>query len=318
MKVVRETAPAKLNLFLHLIGRRGDGYHEIDSLFVFLDLADTLEASPWANDRRAEHKDRLRISGPWGAFLDPPCEVSDNLVLRALDVFRSRIAPLPPLDLNLHKRIPVAAGLGGGSADAAAALRIAARLTDTHIDGQTMAELAQAIGADVPACLSHAPQRVGGIGEICRPVCLPATLAEAGVLLVNPRCPVNTAAVFGRFRDSGAAFRSPLTVTPWQEANNDENVFSALARMTFNDLEMPALEVAPEVGEVLAELRRPELGARLARMSGSGGTCFALFENLEASRSAARQMTERHPDWWAMTCRMMTSMTPALVGRTGD
>ncbi|RMF16542.1 MAG: 4-(cytidine 5'-diphospho)-2-C-methyl-D-erythritol kinase [Alphaproteobacteria bacterium] len=317
MKVVRETAPAKLNLFLHLIGRRDDGYHEIDSLFVFLDLADTLEARPYVNDGRAEHKDRLRISGPWAAFLDPPCEVSDNLILRALDEFRSRIAPLPPLDLNLHKRIPVAAGLGGGSADAAAALRIAARLTDTHLDGQTMADLALALGADVPACLANTPQWIGGIGEHRRPVRLPRVLSAAGVLLVNPRCPVNTAAVFGRFRDSGAAFRPPLTAMPWQGAT-DENVLSALARMTFNDLEMPAVEVAPEVGEVLAELRRPELGARLARMSGSGGTCFALFDNLEASRRAARQVTEQHPDWWTMTCRMMTSMTPALVGRTGD
>ncbi len=317
MKVVREAAPAKLNLFLHLVGRRHDGFHEIESLFVFLDLADTLEARVREAGGEEGRGDRLRLCGPWGVELERLSDRHDNLVLRALAEFRSRIALIPPLDLTLVKRIPVAAGLGGGSADAAAALRIACRLAVDDVDRRALEDLAATLGADVPACLSSAPQRVGGIGEICRRVRLPGALEEAGVLLVNPRRPVNTAAVFRRFHEMAIGFRRPGGSSPWREEDG-ENAVVHLSHTTFNDLEKPACEEAPVVGEVLDEIRRPQLAARLARMSGSGGTCFALFGNREAARRAAGHVAERHPDWWVKDAGLVVSDMLALVGQSGD
>ncbi len=299
MNVVREPAPAKLNLFLHLVGRRDDGYHEIESLFVFLDLADVLEARRRSlSVDGAGGGDRLRIVGPWADALTRTSEADDNLIVRALAVFRERIAPLPPLDLTLDKRIPVAAGLGGGSADAAAALRIAARMAERPVSRRALAELALEIGADVPACLSRAPQRVSGIGEICRPVRLPEPIARAGVLLVNPRCAVGTAAVFRRFHESGVGFRASLDDMPWRRKGEEEDVFETLAQGTGNDLEAPAREEAPVVAEVLDALHRLEPSARLVRMSGSGATCFALFEDVGMARRAAERLADLRSTWW--------------------
>jgi len=265
----REFAPAKVNLYLHLTGRRPDGYHLLDSLAVFPAVGDWLHAAP-------DEALSLVVEGPFGAALaDDP----DNLVLRAARALR----PGSGARLTLEKHLPVASGIGGGSADAAAALRLLARMWD--LPPATVA-LALALGADVPVCLASRPARMGGVGEVLTAA---PGLPECGMALVNPGVSLATAAVF-RARQGG--FPAPAVLpASWPDA---AAMAEDLARLR-NDLEPPAIALQPVVGTVLAALAAAP-GCLLARMSGSGATCFGLFPDAAAAEVAARALAR--PGWW--------------------
>ena len=282
---IRVGAPAKLNLYLHVTGRRADGYHELDSLVTFTALADTLEIAP------AEALE-LAVTGPFAHALD----AGDNLAARAATALGEKLGRPPGVRIALEKRIPVAAGLGGGSADAAAVLRGLARLWRLGAEhAGTLHETALGLGADAPVCLGSRATCMAGIGER---LSAPPRLPPCGVLLVNPGVPVPTGSVF-------AARRGPLSAAnPIYEAPPDAPALAALLRARRNDLEQPARERVPEIGLVLARLAAAP-GCLLARMSGSGGTCFGLFEDEAAVAVAADTIARDHPAWWVQPTRLV-------------
>ena len=271
-----EAAPAKINLFLHVVGRRADGYHVLDSLAVFAGVGDRLRAEP-ANELS------LAIDGPFGASLHAE---PDNLVLRAARALAAEAGVEPRARLLLEKNLPVASGIGGGSADAAAALRLLCRLWGIAPEPAVLARLAAGLGADVPVCLAGRPTRMGGAGEVLDPA--PA-LPECGLVLVNPGVELSTADVF---RARVGAF-SPVAALPvaWPDAAVMATDLAALR----NDLEPPAVALRPVIAEVLAVLAEAQ-GCLLARMSGSGATCFGLFPTAAAAAQAASGLAR--PGWW--------------------
>jgi 4-diphosphocytidyl-2-C-methyl-D-erythritol kinase len=259
-----EIAPAKLNLALHVRGRLPDRRHSIETIFVFCTDGDRLSAEP--DDQLA-----LRVAGPFAGELP---QTDDNLVLRAARALRDAAGVSGGAALTLDKRLPVAAGIGGGSADAAAALRLLTALWGT--DPRYAEQVAPQLGSDVPACLLSLPARGEGAGDRLTPVELPE-LSGRPVLLINPRVRLSTAEVFARWDGED---RGPLD--DWRHGRND--------------LEAPATAMAPQVEAVLAWLgTRP--GASFARMSGSGATCFALFETEEARDYAADAVPR---EWWRL------------------
>lgn len=266
-----EFAPAKVNLTLHVTGRRADGYHLLDSLVVFAGVGDSLSAHP-APDLT------LRISGPQAAHLPVS---DDNLILRAARAMGATAA------LTLDKVLPVSSGIGGGSADAAAALRLLSRLTARPLPP---ADAVLALGADVPACLSGtAPLRMSGVGERLAPV---TPLPPAWLVLVNPGVAVATPAVFSALarRDNPAM---PHTL-PRLTSAADLAAFLATQR---NDLESPAISLAPVIARVKTALAA-QTGCLTARMSGSGATCFGLFADPHSAQAAARALHRAEPGWW--------------------
>lgn len=272
-------APAKVNLYLHVLGRRPDGYHRLDSLVVFVDLADRLVARP--ADRL-----HLTITGPGRAALRAE---PDNLVLRAARLLAAEAGVPARARIALAKRIPVAAGLGGGSADAAAALRLLDRLWRVRAAPEDLARLGARLGADVPVCLAGRPSLLRGIGERLDPAAPPP--AAAALVLVNPRRPLATARVFA------ACAARPRRAAPAMGARADTATFArALARRR-NDLTGAAAGLEPAIPAMLAEL--VVAGARLARMSGSGATCFGLFDDLDAAGRAVAWLTSRGLPWWS-------------------
>ncbi len=272
-RLVSERARAKINLGLHILGRRQDGYHELDSIVAFADVADVLILS--ASDELS-----LEVSGPFAGSL--PAR-KDNIILKAyrsLADFTSN--SLPPVKIHLEKNLPVASGIGGGSADAAAALRGLQRLFEHDLKPEEMRAIALQLGADVPVCLTQQTCRMRGIGEIIEP--LDIALPTAAVL-VNPQIPAHTAQVFetlGLERGSmfGSAIQNINRVESWR-----------------NDLTAPAMTVVPEIAAVLEALERC-LAVTTARMSGSGSTCFGLTQSPELSQFTANQLAEQHPGWW--------------------
>jgi len=274
--VLTEAAPAKVNLYLHVVGRRADGYHLLDSLAVFPGVSDTVHAAPAAAVT-------LEIIGPHGNGLGAG---PDNLVLRAAHALASMAGVEAGARLMLEKRLPVASGIGGGSADAAATLRALVRLWDVRLPEERLRAVAQGLGADVPVCLASRPARMQGIGEILRPA--PA-LPTFGLALLNPGAAVSTPDVF-RARE-GVFSEVPVLPAAWPDA---AAMSAGLARVR-NDLEAPALALCPAIAPVLDWLRaRP--GCLLARMSGSGATCFGLFATPDAAAAVAAQAPMR---WWA-------------------
>jgi 4-diphosphocytidyl-2-C-methyl-D-erythritol kinase len=266
---------AKVNLWLNVVGRRADGYHLLDSLVTFVDLADTIDARPG-------HRLSLEVTGPGSAAL---AGEADNLVLKAARLLAER-ARVPPLAaLSLVKRIPVAAGLGGGSADAAAALRALAELWRLALPDETLFEIAGALGADVPMCLAGRTALATGIGGRLQPV---PVLPPLAILLVNPGVALPTRDVFAARR---GPFASARPVPPrWRDV---PEFLDALAERG-NDLTDAAISLQPVVAEELAFLRRGG-EARYVAMSGSGATCFALYDTIEAARRTAAAVPER---WW--------------------
>jgi 4-diphosphocytidyl-2-C-methyl-D-erythritol kinase len=259
-----ELAPAKVNLFLHVTDRRADGYHVLDSLAIFAGVHDVVSAEP--ADALS-----LRVTGPFAAAL-----TEDNLVLRAARALGARRA------LRLEKNLPVASGIGGGSADAAAALRLLAG----SMPAAELARIAAGLGADVPVCLACAPARMGGVGEVLSAA---PHLPEFGLALINPGVGVATPEVF---RARSRPFSGPASLPAgWASA---AAMAEDLAHLT-NDLEAPAMALCPAIGDVLAALRATD-GCLLARMSGSGATCFALFDT--PARAAAAAACCARPGWW--------------------
>lgn len=269
MRVLIEHAPAKINLALHVRARRADGYHQIETLFAFLTRGDTVRLENSTSSR-------FRVTGPFAHTL---AREANNLVLAAREAFAARFGPLPPLDITLEKHLPVASGIGGGSADAAATLRALARLKG--IDIAKLRAIALSLGSDVPACLLGGSAIGHGRGEDLRPV---VGLAGVPVLLVNPAVALSTADVF---RAWDSVDRGPLP---------SGGVFE-IARTGRNDLEAPARMLAPIIGDVLDALRA-QSGVDVARMSGSGATCFALFADEQARAVAHRAISAAHPGWW--------------------
>lgn len=281
-------APAKVNLWLHVGRRRKDGYHEVASLIGFaLDAGDILTAEP-ADELT------LDVTGPEALALQD----ADNLVLKAARALaRAADEPRPGARLCLEKRLPVASGLGGGSADAAAALRLLNRLWDLDWPLDRLERVAAEIGADVPVCVWSRPAAVEGIGER---VDILSAWPELHAVLVNPRVPLATAEVFARF-DSGGhdrplSMRLPLGITHQEEA-------LALIRRGANELEPPARELAPVVGDVLQTFEN-EGNCLLFRMSGSGASCFGLYESAQDASQAAARISLARPDWWVMPTRL--------------
>ncbi len=272
-------AAAKINLYLHVIGRRADGYHLVDSLVAFADIGDHLTA-----ERAATLS--LEVSGPEAAGL---AAVGDrNLVLRVARLLAEHTGIAAGAALRLKKNLPVAAGIGGGSSDAAATLRLLSRLWQVSLDDPTLRALAARLGADVPACLYGRTVWVGGVGEHLEPA---AVLPQTGILLANPRHQLPTADVF-------AARRGPFGDAARFEPMPADA--AALARMLMsrrNDLTEAAIALMPEIRKILARLGRLP-GVLLARMSGSGATCFALFGDRGAAEQARVALTAAKPEWW--------------------
>lgn len=279
MRVEREKAPAKVNLYLHITGRREDGYHLLDSLFVFAGVHDVVEA-------RISDDLSLTVSGPGEDGLEGG---RGNLVLRAAHLLRARTGVELGADLRLHKHLPMAAGLGGGSADAAATLRLLNRLWDTGLGERELARLGEELGADVPACVFSRPLRIGGVGETVDPI---GPVPPIHMVLVNPGVPLSTPTVFLKWRETGAPFSkaSPVPVL------DDTASFLSDLRQTTNDLEPAAIALAPEVAEVLDALWESD-GCALARMSGSGASCFGMFRNGAEATRAARAIAQVS-GWW--------------------
>ena len=271
---MEETAYAKINLALHVRGQESDGYHRIETLFAFAEDGDRL---------RVEQGDglTLRIEGPFaeGLSVGP-----DNLVRCAAEALRTRYGVTAGAALTLDKRLPVASGIGGGSADAAATLRLLARWWELDPGEEALIEIGADLGADVPACVLSRTVRGDGRGDRLHPVAKLAT-AALPALLVNPCVPVSTAAVFKRW---DGLDQGPLS-DDWLGGRND--------------LEGPAIVLAPEIGAVLALLRE-QGGVRLVRMSGSGATCFALFDSESARDAADRAIAARRPGWWRLASRL--------------
>lgn len=278
--MIVETARAKVNLALHVVGRRADGYHLLDTVAVFPDLGDTVAAEP-------ARTIGLAIEGPGAAALAEAAP-EDNLVLRAARALAAAVPGAGLASLTLTKVLPVAAGLGGGSADAAAALRALCRLAGLDPLSASIAALAAGLGADVPMCLVSAPLRARGIGERIDPL---PPLPPLGIVLANPGVPVATPAVF---RALAARENPPL---PDLVAPVDAAGLLGWLAATRNDLEAPAIGLAPAVATVLGALRQAP-GCRFARMSGSGATCFALTDDRAAADRLAAALRAAHPAWW--------------------
>jgi len=281
--LLADRAPAKVNLTLHILGRRAeDGYHALESLVAFAGTADRLTLDPDAPLG-------LTVSGPTAGPAGP---TGDNLVLRAGRHLAARLPGLRTGAFHLTKRLPVAAGIGGGSSDAAAALRLLARLNRLSPDDPAVVAAARATGADVPVCLDPQARMMCGVGEEIGP---PLHLAPLPAVLVNPGVPVPTAPVF-KALGLAAGQSLPGADHPVIGEGLDGDALVAAIGPARNDLEAPALTVAPVIGTVLAALRAQ--GCRLARMSGSGATVFALFDDRRRAVRAASALRAAHPEWW--------------------
>ncbi|WP_411033201.1 4-(cytidine 5'-diphospho)-2-C-methyl-D-erythritol kinase [Shinella sp. BYT-45] len=274
---VREPAPAKINLALAVVGRRADGYHLLDSLVTFTAFGDRLGLSP-------AKEDRFTLSGQFSGALAAD---GDNLVLRARERLRAALArtgqAAPPVHIHLEKNLPVASGIGGGSADAAAALRGLLALWRARLPEGELRALALGLGADVPMCLAGRALIARGIGEKITPVSMPAL----AMVLANPLVGVSTPAVFKALASKdNPPLALPAMPADWLEA------IAALR----NDLEPPARKLCPEISLVAHELAATD--ARVVRMSGSGATSFALYRSNAAAEAAAAALSRRHPHWF--------------------
>lgn len=285
--VLRERARAKVNLTLHVRGRRTDGYHDLESLVVFADCADELTLTPASALA-------LQVSGPRAAECGG---LDDNLVLRAARALGERVPKMTSGTFELDKHLPAAAGIGGGSADAAAALRLLARANGLGSDDPHVAEAGRATGADVPVCLRSSACIMRGIGEKLAVVTMPPLPA----VLINPGVPVATKDVFtalGLKAGDTFGIDQRAAAIAWPQAMSASDWLGAIASGR-NDLEPPALRIQPVIGDVLATLRG-NAGCQLARMSGSGATCFGLFSDSAAAENAERDIRARQPHWWVV------------------
>lgn len=290
--VVSVAAPAKVNLYLHVTGRRADGYHEIDSLVAFVDIHDRVRVGPGPELR-------LEVSGPFAHVVPGG---ADNLVWRAAAWLRETAGVTLGACISLIKSLPVAAGLGGGSADAAAVIRALTALWRVADETPDPLGLAASLGADVPVCLFGRPALVSGIGDRLVPA---PVLPACQLVLANPGVPVSTREVY---RGLSEPVSSPA---PFVAALGDARDLAALLHDRRNDLTEPALRLAPVVGAVLARLESLD-GCLIARMSGSGPTCFALFAEADAAAAAAADLARERPEWWVAHGRLLGLEAPSV------
>lgn len=289
--MIREPARAKINLALHVTGRRDDGYHLIDTLVVFADLGDVVTAE-------TARSIGLSVDGPFAGQLSAD---EDNLVLRAARALqdRRRFGEHPiGARLTLTKTLPVASGIGGGSADAAATLRALNRLWDLDIPTSRLRDIGEPLGADIPLCVAGVPARATGIGT--RLQLLPE-LAGLHAVLVNPRLAVSTPSVFAALEER----HNPPLPEPRSVATRDDLI--GYLGATRNDLETPATALVPEITAVLNALAAID-GCRLSRMSGSGATCFGVFDDRTAANSAAAAIAAAYPHWWVAATDLQGSV----------
>ncbi len=283
-------APAKINLTLHVLGRRpSDGYHELESLVAFAGVSDALSLAPG-------EALSLSVDGPTAGPAGP---ADDNLVLRAARHLAASVSGLRLGHFHLTKRLPVAAGIGGGSSDAAAALRLLAQANGLGLDHPAVVAAARATGADVPVCLDPRARMMKGAGEAIGPA---LRLAPLPAVLINPGVPVPTAPVF-KALGLGVGERLPGAAHPAIAEESRPNALVAAIGPARNDLEAPALTVAPVIGEALGALRA-QAGCRLARMSGSGATVFAIFGHRTQAALAAHAIGAAMPGWWVAATMM--------------
>ncbi|HVK90703.1 MAG TPA: 4-(cytidine 5'-diphospho)-2-C-methyl-D-erythritol kinase [Mycoplana sp.] len=280
---ITEPAPAKINLALHVVGQRADGYHLLNMLVTFTRFGDRVSVAPAGTDR-------LTISGRFAPQLGDGAG-SNNLVLRARDRLREALARknvvAPPVHLHLEKNLPIASGIGGGSADAAATLRALIRHWAVDMPARELADLALELGADVPMCLAARPLVARGIGE---KITLLETLPSFAMVLVNPLVGVATPEIFRRLAER---HNPPLAL-----ADPDAGGWLAAMRGMRNDLEAPARVLCPEIDAVRSGLERTN--PALVRMSGSGATCFGLYDTIAAARDAAAALEKAHPEWFVV------------------
>ncbi|MDO9413183.1 MAG: 4-(cytidine 5'-diphospho)-2-C-methyl-D-erythritol kinase [Pseudolabrys sp.] len=274
-----DKAHAKINLTLRVLGRRADGYHDLESLVVFASLADTLSFEPGADFS-------IDVTGPYAGASGA---AADNLVLKAARAIGENFPNLKTGRFTLDKQLPVAAGIGGGSADAAAALRLLARANDISADDARLMLAALRTGADVPVCVSSKPCIMTGVGERLSP---PLHLPPLHAVLVNPGVPLATRDVFAHYKGG----QQMHALAP-QAVPRELTPFIDFLKANGNDLTEAAIACAPVVAAVLKTLHA-QPGARLARMSGSGSTCFALFATAEEAGAAASTIAVAHKDWW--------------------
>lgn len=287
MPALVEEGRAKVNLSLRVVGRRADGYHDLESVVAFADCADRLTLDPGGELR-------LATTGPLAAACG---ETSDNLVFKAAKLLADAVPDLKLGAFALDKVLPVAAGIGGGSADAAAALRLLARLNNLSLDDPRLQEVALATGADVPVCLLSRACDMTGVGEQLLPLALPSMPC----VMVNPRVPVATKDVF---RELGlrngellVGASDVLEAAAWPDEGGSISDWVEVLDTVANDLEAPAMRIEPVIGKVLGALR-VSAGVKLARMSGSGATCFAIYGTSEEAHAAAEKIRRDHPGWW--------------------
>ena len=287
MPALMDEGRAKVNLTLRVIGRRTDGFHDIESVVAFADCADRLTLTPGPELA-------LQMSGP----LAQACgDTTDNLVLKATRLLAERVPGLKAGIFTLDKVLPVAAGIGGGSADAAAALRLLAKLNGLALDDQRLLAVALATGADVPVCLASRACDMTGVGETLTPLSLPIMPC----VMINPGAPVATRDVFTalglRNGELLVGATDVFSGTDWPEAGASVEDWVEVLAASTNDLEAPAMRIEPVIGEVISALNATN-GAWLARMSGSGATCFAIYENTADAGRAAEKIRRDHPTWW--------------------
>ena len=296
--MITRLAAAKVNLDLRVTGRRVDGYHELDSLVVFTSVGDVLTFEPAAELT-------LHLEGPYADHLRSE-SLQDNLVLRAAELMQARdkTSNRRGARITLTKNLPVAAGLGGGSADAAATLSGIAELWGFTVNAEELAQIGLKLGADVPVCLQGGPCYLGGIGEKIVPL---ERFPRLPIVLVNPGLALSTPQVFGVFDGNFSSARTGETTDPAAGFDSLDDLLGALADSR-NDLERPAVGLVPEIADCLTELRAAP-GCPLARMSGSGASCFGLFPSTDAAKDAARLIQMKRPGWWVVQ---------GVAGKRGD
>lgn len=273
-------APAKLNLYLHITGRRPDGFHLLDSLAVFIDVADTLTVLQ-SDDIL------LDIAGPFAAQL-----TGDNLVLKAANALQEQYCIIQGAHIVLKKKIPVGAGLGGGSTDAAAVLTLLAAKWKIK---EPLYDIAASLGSDVPACMAAKPVRMGNIGDELTPVTL---IGELHLVLVHPCEPLMTADVYRAYANMAQSFSKPAALPEKLQAEDVPDILSSLG----NDLDAAAISVQPKIGDILRAISAT-LDVKLARMTGSGAACFGLYKDAESATRAAEMLTAQHPEWWVRAAK---------------
>jgi len=284
-EAVKVFAPAKINLFLHVGNRRDDGYHALESLVVFADIGDELLIEP-------SNGFALALTGPFGTKLESE---QDNLIAKAARALGAKSGRKPDVKITLTKNLPVASGIGGGSADAAAALRGLVQFWDLKISQPELHTIAETLGSDVPACLLSETLWMTGRGEGIEPV---PGVPPAPLVLVNPGVGVSTKDIFANLKDR-------VGVGQATKPNGDLSIL-ALAdyfKSNRNDLEKPARQIAPVIGEVLSAIAAG--GALRTRMSGSGATCFGLFADDKTAEAAAEKLANDHPNWWVKKARIV-------------